>query len=244
MNRGLTAFLCALFIVSMLSVSLDNGQQLLTQINDSESGESGNHENRTVGGYHIASEEWWEPNRPFNVSSSDWDGDGTLNIDDSHPFDPAIPTRSTGIRGTSCTNHDDFCYSDPNPVTFLSDSNQIDPVSIQALDVEWGDIDGDGDLDVAVGNAGVDGIGISNHIYINDGVKLISPAVWTSKEEGITLNVELVDIDNDGDLDLATADYPGSVLLYRNENGVISDTPFWNYSYGNFNQSGITGMDW
>ncbi|MDP7043358.1 MAG: FG-GAP-like repeat-containing protein [Candidatus Thalassarchaeaceae archaeon] len=244
MNRGLTSLLCALFFVSMFSVSLDNGQQLLPQLNDLESGGTGNHENRTIGGYHIASEEWWQPNRPFNVSTSDWDGDGSENIDDSHPFNPAIPTRSTGIRGTSCTNHDDFCYSDPNPVTFRSDSNQIDPVSIQALDVEWGDIDGDGDLDVAVGNAGVDDGVISNHIYLNDGVKLISPAVWTSKEEGITFNVELVDLDNDGDLDLATADYPGAVLLYRNENGVISDTPFWNYSYGNFYQSGISGMDW
>ena len=59
----------------------------------------------------------------------------------------------------------------------------------------WGDWDGDGDLDLAVGNNG------RQPGYKNDGGVLTS--VWTSVEAVPTLSVAWGDWDGDGDLDLA-----------------------------------------
>jgi hypothetical protein len=57
--------------------------------------------NHSLGGYHIATGDWWEAERPFTVSGSDWDGDGVLNNADDYPLDPALPT-SRMLRGKSC----------------------------------------------------------------------------------------------------------------------------------------------
>jgi hypothetical protein len=76
MIRGVTALLCALFLSSMLVVSLDNGQQQISPQIKIETGKNMGHQN---GGYHIATNEWWTPSRPFQVSQNDSDGDGVVN---------------------------------------------------------------------------------------------------------------------------------------------------------------------
>jgi len=237
MNRGYTAILCTLFIVSMLSASLDNSEQLLPEMNENESGKITTHQNQSRGGTHIATGEWWEPKRPFNVTAIDWDGDGTINSNDDHPLNPAIP-HNNPLKATSCTNHDNYCPSDPNLAIF-SNNYQIDSAGSHTLDLAWGDVDGDGDLDVAVGN-----FGAPNYVYINDGTKITSKTSWNSGDYNITIRVSWVDIDNDGDLDLATADYQGAVQIYRNANGHIELNPFWSFQYGNNLASTISGMDW
>ena len=74
--------------------------------------------------------------------------------------------------------------------------------------IAWGDWDGDGDLDLAVGNIGFYYDGDPNRVYANEDGNLI--LVWSADEESHTSSVAWGDYDNDGDLDLAVGNGGGS----------------------------------
>ncbi|MEM7134306.1 MAG: VCBS repeat-containing protein [Chloroflexota bacterium] len=93
--------------------------------------------------------------------------------------------------------------------------------SDNTLNLAWGDVDGDGDLDLAVGNWGQ-----PNRLYLNIGGILSTNASWRTDESHNTYSVVWGDVDGDGDLDLAVGN-DGPNQFYLNIGGILSTTASW-----------------
>ena len=84
--------------------------------------------------------------------------------------------------------------------------------------VNWTDIDADGDLDLYVTNENSE----TNNLYRNDGssfVKLTDPLI--TKDQFSTMSSSWGDIDNDGDLDLFLANDGSRNQLFRNDGDFV-----------------------
>ncbi len=94
--------------------------------------------------------------------------------------------------------------------------------------VAWGDADGDGDLDLAIGNSGFpQSQGAVNELYLNNGQGLDDRAAWSSDDQDSTLSVAWGDVDGDGDLDLAAANFQGPNKVYIYEDGSLTNSKTW-----------------
>lgn len=94
----------------------------------------------------------------------------------------------------------------------------------------WGDIDGDGDLDLAVANGG-DGLqGAPNQIYENENGTFSTAPIWESADARDSRSLAWGDWDGDGDLDLAVGNFDGPNQVFENQNGSIDSTPAWTSS--------------
>ena len=89
-----------------------------------------------------------------------------------------------------------------------------------AKSAAWGDMNGDGRLDLAIGRNG------ANHVYLNEGGMLTTTVSWSSSETADTSHLAWGDVDGDGDLDLATADND-ALRLYRNLSGTLAISATW-----------------
>ncbi len=97
----------------------------------------------------------------------------------------------------------------------------------------WGDVDGDGDLDLATGKRYT-----PSKVYLNIHGVLETTASWNSGESGNTKSVAWGDMDGDGDLDLAVGNYGTSPnKVYLNVNGVLQTTAIWSSSVNDYTLS-------
>lgn len=158
-------------------------------------------------------EQEWEAKAGDSTTSVAWgdmDNDGDLDLAVGNGGNKPKPNRV--YRNDAGTLSDDPVWS-----------------SIEAhktTSIAWGDYDGDGDLDLAVGNDNQ-----PNQLYRNDGGILSEKAVWSSVETDGTTSVAWGDMDNDGDLDLAVGNNGNSDKIYQNDKGTISATASWEASH-------------
>ena len=117
-----------------------------------------------------------------------------------------------------------FWLLSPSPIAYADLSLDIAFVGEDEKtthSMAWGDMDGDGDLDLAIGNRGE-----VNQVYENDGQGNFSLAWESTGDAKETLTVAWGDMDGDGDLDLAFANEAAVNQIYRNE-GELNFTLAW-----------------
>ncbi len=99
-------------------------------------------------------------------------------------------------------------------------------------DLEFGDVDADGDLDVVLADWGDNGPindgGGRTRLWLNDGTGAFTDATDDRMPEtlaGFSWDIELIDVDNDWDLDLAISCKlcPSSLLFENDGDGVFTD---------------------
>ena len=124
--------------------------------------------------------------------------------------------------------------------------------SEQTNSVAWGDYDGDGNLDLAIGNRCSSALSDcrSARLYRNDNGNLTTSPVWSSTESNYTLSVAWGDVDNDGYLDLAVGNDCRSsdpdcrsVQLYHNNEGVLTSSAVWSSAEAT-NTTNTTSVAW
>jgi len=131
------------------------------------------------------------------VCSSDLDGDGDLDIAVCHYVADTIALLFNNGSGT---------FIAPMPPTM---DTFADPRSISI-----GDLDGDGDQDIAVGAAGVTN---TASVHLNNGTGTFALPLRYGTGE-MPRRIGLADFDNDGELDIAITNNMGgqlSILLNR-----------------------------
>lgn len=196
----------------------------------------------TVGGAYLflsvgevlESEPIWESLGPKVTTSIAWgdiDGDGDLDI--------AIG--NAGHHELSCN-----CFTGEANQVFLNNEGVLGTYPIwESVDslkatnsVIWGDIDGDGDLDLAVGNGAYNNPQV-NQIYLTNDGMLDSQPAWESGDKKQTSDIDLKDINNDGALDLIIGNgqdpfwydgEPETNQIFLNNGLLYDSSPSWESS--------------
>ncbi len=191
---------------------------------DGEGGQ--NRAYRNVGGALEMQPFWTSPrtDATHSVALGDIDGDGRLDLVEGNCGSPNRIYRNEGLSQDGRLRLDHVLWTDG--------------ISDTTTSIAVGDVDGDGLLDLVVGNGDGEeycaGSGITampNKLYLGDGATLEAAPAWESDEADHTRSVALGDVDGDGDLDLAVANdwMPdgGEDRIYLNEDGSLETTASW-----------------
>ncbi|MBM3285788.1 MAG: hypothetical protein FJY88_00310 [Candidatus Eisenbacteria bacterium] len=159
----------------------------------------------------------------LDVTWADFNGDGALDL---------------AFAGSSCPNR--IYFSQAGAIQTTAGWSSTD-ASIYANTAAAGDLNGDGWIDLAIAdNSQLGGSGRFK-LYLNLGNGTLSTVPgWVSNQTGYGSHVSFVDIDEDGDLDLAAGTWWDPVRIYENVAGVLGANP----SYTSATDSVIENEVW
>ncbi|MFH1681452.1 MAG: VCBS repeat-containing protein, partial [Candidatus Eisenbacteria bacterium] len=152
-----------------------------------------------------------------HIDLGDYDSDGDLDLAVAVLGDPGTPQRDKIYENLG------FGLSS-SPVWISGDLDN-------SFDLAWGDMDGDGDLDLAVAcGESYTGVPQKSKVYRNDGGVITESAAWRTGPVDYTLDVAWGDVDNDGDLDLACGNEFGPNRIYLSNGSGLDSMPGWESS--------------
>jgi hypothetical protein len=130
-------------------------------------------------------------------------------------------------RGSDSPGYVDRLYLNDGQGNFTDSGQRLNTVSTQG--VEFGDLDGDGDLDAYLANGNSHGDNVPDRVWLNDGAGKFTDS---GQRIGMSLGkfVDLGDLDRDGDLDAVVANgsiFMGTVVEQANEVWLNDGTGFF-----------------
>jgi len=175
--------------------------------------------------------QFFEPNQGVNVHWAsqvgwgDFDNDGDIDLAVVNAELPNLIFKNNGSQLQTMSSWSSFDAFNPPP----GEDNSVD------TSIAWGDVDNDGDLDLAVSRSGnVSDLGASNRVYLNENGLLEQSPIWESDEMDHTSSIAWGDVDGDGDLDLAVGNYEDPNVgpsannrVYLNQGGQLETTASW-----------------
>lgn len=163
------------------------------------------------------SPDWLASDAAYNghISIADVNGDGWLDVavGTTGP-DPGVATARVYLN---------------NAGTFSSLPDWESPDELGAFHVAFGDVNGDGRPDLAVGT-GFPYTGAHqwhNYVYMNVGGTLEATASWVSADTWDLMDLFFCDYDNDGWLELIGAGTRTDTWVYENSGGTLATTAVW-----------------
>ncbi|MGD1994086.1 MAG: VCBS repeat-containing protein, partial [Anaerolineae bacterium] len=172
-----------------------------------------------------------ETDRTMDVAWGDWDGDGDLDL--------GVGNWPVVVDGYM--DGENRVYENTGGALTLAWTGPEG--TDRTSSIAWADWDGDGDLDLAVGNGGSADEGTysqPNRVYRNDGDALTQ--AWTSSATEPTTSIAWGDWDTDGDPDLAVGEGEEYDHVYLNTGGALTLT--WTSTIGSDDIRDVAWGDW